>query len=636
MSECYPETNPGDCNVCEGYTTTTNYPGVTWTGMLLRSNHDVNKCARGCLPCKQEELGTIKSAACVHGTRWMRAHEPVLDEDGNVLVPLKPNRCADGWVRDLRSMNPARDDSRSRQVLRIPRGISFLRGVCWRNPKAGEEHESGGDGEGFGTDPEPGRGPANPSSNREWDACNCDVEPSTGHPCGDDPGVGLHNPVPGTFRDDFFFPFTHYAKPFHCRKLLDRKSQVVDSHHSRLMPPVIWSAEHCGVNFFSHCAGKGKNDEQHCNEYGEGEGGPWLDGEGRQMWNQVYLDLSHVRLGYDKGDGAPGPNLLFQDEATRDFNNAIIQSLNELPNLNDEGAVIPGHPFDQMDYLGVRTNGQDIEHWERVYDPLSKPNFESFTPAIPLSKCRLRKTGAPVTVVPFVVKAKVKMNFQLIREDHTPLGSPTREHLQQFYPHCRFHLVIQMGYRAIPAWPENEPPTLPLPSAMLPKDHPRYVDASTPLEILNFDDPEYPHYLYEDTSVYPRKGHNMPPVVRRVGDTEDGLRDRQPDRILYIDDDDRLIDPPSRIDWWGFIGVHNTRPFPGDHIAIVPPERISCSSINYRMSNIVVGGWPMLHQTTAWEREHQPGLEDDDGWDNAQMYGGFLRLNFSASGEPDT
>lgn len=627
--ECYPETNRKECcNVCWGYSTFQNYPSVTWVGMMLEADHDVNKCARGCIPCRQEELDTREAAAHLYGTRWMKAHEPVVDEDDNLIVPLRANRQANGMIGDLRSMNPTRFAGR---VLRIPKRISFLRGVCWANPKAGDEipidanGDGGGNGEGFGTDPEPRLGPANPTSNTQWDACDCDVEPSTGAPCADE--VGSLNPVEGTFRDEFFFPSPNYSKPFYCRELLDRKSEIVDANSSGLMPPVIWSAERCGINYFSYCAGKGKNDEAHCNEYEEGQEEPWLDGERHQQWNQLHLDLSNVRLGYDKFDAAPGPNLLVQDEPTRDFKNRIISTLKDLPDV-ETGVPRPDlHPFEQMDYMGVRTNGRDIEHWGREYRPVA--SGAEFTPAFQLHKCRLRKTGAPVTVIPFVVEAKIKMNFQLIREDHTPLGEPSQEERQRFYPHCRFHLVIQMGYRAISAWSEDEPPRLK--NSFLPEDHPDFVEGWTALEILNFDDAEYPHYLYEGASVFPAAGHNMPPIVRRMGDIDDGLRDRQPDRILYIDDNGKPFDPPSRIDWWGFMGVHSARPSEdvwGEH-AHADRALSCCNMQNYALQNLQIGGWPMIYQTTAWEKEHASGLEEPGDWDNAQIYGGFVRLEFA-------
>ncbi len=566
------------------------------------------------------------SAVRMDGTRWMKAYQPLRDEDSVIFDSSheveEPNRLANGMVGDLLSYNAS--DSPSvytdiERVRRVPKNISFLRGVCWWND--GETpFTDAPTREGFRHLPVDVLNPYDRKTPHEWDACDCDVKVST-TPTGTPPtcaGVSQMHPVPGWFQDPFFYESTNFSAPYFCRVgggPRGRISEIVRTNVGAMMNANIWNPTSCGINFMSQCVGIAATGSYHCNEYEEGI--HRID-PGWDDWNQLALDLRDARIGYDVDNATRGPNLRAVDEATVDFKNEILHRLQSLQNPIPGGA---GQTFAHMDFDGAM-NGTSVATWQRLYDPLT---LEPPTPVellFPLMHCYLRKTRGSVTIEPYVIKGQTDMDLQMIHVDTTATGFVTQAGHQKIFPHVRFHVSAQIGYKATPGWnPENSPR---LRNSFLPSDDPNFVSGYTELELLNYTDADYP-------DEHPRP--NMPPIVRKVGETPD--RHKQPDEIVYVDDQGRQFLPPTRIDWWGYMGVYsaiethnvwNARP--DGQVTFTTPV---CWVLNELLSGddrrLKVGGWPYLFQTI---RDQNPeALEPGVNGDNAQVYGGFVTLDFA-------
>ena len=618
--------NQNQCWHCQGYsgdpTVTINYP-ATWIGMMLSTDDDINGCTRGCKSCYQRLLASNRqSAVRMDGTRWMKAYQPLRDEYGVPFdeehEPEQPNRLANGMTGDLLSYNAGvnlsiyTDIERAR---RIPKNVSFLRGVCWWND-ASTPFTDAPTREGFRHLPVVRDEPFNRFTPFEWDACDCDVEESTvpdedSANCGSVPSM---HPVPGWFRDEFFYEFTNFSDPYWCRQGAQRVSEVVRSNVGAMMNPNIWNPTSCGINFMSQCVGIAADGEYNCDEY---------DTEQRidhryQDWNQLGLDFRNARIGYDVDNVSRSPNLRAVDEATVDMKNRLLAELRFLPNPIEGGV---GQTFAHVDFLGA-DNGTSVATWRRLYDPIP----EGTAPSLPfrLLNCRLRQTQAAVTIEPYIIKGQVDIDIQMIHVDMTPAGIATRATAQNINPHVRFHTTAQVGYKATAGWDETDPPRMR--NSFLPANDPGFVAGYTELELLNYDDEGYP-------AEQPRP--NMPPIVRKVGETADWAK--QPDEIVYVDDQGRQFLPPTRIDWWGYMGVYSAIPTHNVWRANASPgilyQQPDCAELNELLAGddhrLKVSGWPYLFQTV---RDQDPEAEGNG--DNAQVYGGFVTLDFAAHAIP--
>lgn len=634
---CLPdEPNTAACWNCWGYSNTFTYPQIAWVGMQIADQDPINGCRRGCKSCFQATLASNRSSAVrPDGTRWMKAYDPLRDTDGVIVdpdhEPERPNRLANGKMGDLLSINWSVNPSEHtdiERIRRVPKKIAFLRGTCWQNGGI-EPFTDAAMREGFRHLPVDVQRPDDREGPFEWDACDCDLEPSTiadadTHLCGN---TLLLHPVPGWFRDEFFYGSTNFSQPYWCRAGDDRKSKVATTFDpagvgtviNTMMPAQIWNPTACGTNFFSQCVGVAAIGDEHCNEY---------DTEQRfeewryQQWNQLALDLSNVRLGHDATGLDRAPNLRAVDDATLDMKNRILAALPLLPNPEPGGV---GQPFAQMDFLGAQ-NGISVATWRRAYSPMAVEPDGSllvtlFNPG--LEQCYLRKTRASVTIQPYVVSGQVDMDLQIVHLDGTQLGLATQAVAQKLYPHVRFHISAQIGYRAIPTWDEGSPPRLR--KSFLPEGDDNFVPGHWDLELLNYNDADYPA---EPGNATP----NLPPIVRKVGEPAD--RHRQPDEIVYVDDQGRQFLPPTRVDWWGYMGEYSgaipTRnvwnPRPDGQDTFPTPD---CTALNAQLTgegSLKVGGWPYLFQTVR--------DQDSGAIDNAQVYGGFVRLDFAGAAIP--